>query len=160
MTIAVASILVRKSLVVNAPASHVFAVFTERQDTWWPRAHHIGSCAEFTAIVEPRVGGRWYERGKDGSECDWGKVLTWEPPKRLVMTWDINSEWKYDPAIATEVELKFIAESAERTRVELEHRKLERYGDKAEMMRGLFDGPEAWEGMLKLVAKAAEGTSA
>jgi uncharacterized protein YndB with AHSA1/START domain len=157
MTETVANILVRKSMVVNAPASHVFTVFTERQDTWWPHAHHIGSCAEFTAIVEPRVGGRWYERGKDGSECNWGKVLAWEPPKRLVMTWDINSEWKYDPTLATEVELKFIAEAPERTRVELEHRKLEHYGDKAEMMRALFDGPEAWEGMLKLFAKAAEG---
>jgi uncharacterized protein YndB with AHSA1/START domain len=160
MTETVANILVRKSMVVNAPASHVFTVFTERQDTWWPQAHHIGACAEFTAIVEPRVGGRWYERGKDGSECNWGRVLAWEPPKRLVMTWDISSEWKYDPSLATEVEIKFIAEGPERTRVELEHRKLEHYGDKAEMMRALFDGPEAWEGMLKLFAKAAVGKAA
>jgi uncharacterized protein YndB with AHSA1/START domain len=156
MTLEVQDILVRKKLIVNAPLQHVFDIFTAGQNSWWPRAHHIGGHAEFTAILEPRVGGRWFERGGDGSECNWGRVLAWEPPKRLVLTWDINSDWKYDPNLGTEVEIKFIEEGKERTRVELEHRKLERYGDKAEMMRAIFDSADAWMATLATFAKAAE----
>ncbi len=158
MSVEVQNILVRKSLTVNAPLEHVFTVFTERHDTWWPRSHHIGSYPEFTAILEPHAGGRWYERGADGSECNWGRVLAWEPPKRVLLSWDISTDWKYDPAIGTEVEITFTAEAAERTRVVLEHRKLERYGDKAEMMRAMFDSPDAWIKTLQAVAKTAEGT--
>ncbi len=83
MTVDSQRIFVRNTITVNAPVAHVFAVFTERQDTWWPRPHHIGTCQRFTAVLEPRVGGRWYERGDDGSECDWGRVLVWEPPHRV-----------------------------------------------------------------------------
>ncbi len=156
MSTVVKDILVRKSLIVNAPVEHVFEIFTRHHDAWWPRAHHIGERADFTAILEPRVGGRWFERGDDGSECNWGRVLAWEPPHRLVVSWDISADWKYDPTLATEVEVRFIAESDERTRVELEHRKLERYADKAEMMRAIFDSPEAWIRTLQAMAKVAE----
>jgi uncharacterized protein YndB with AHSA1/START domain len=158
MSTEVQDILVRKSIIVNAPVAHVFAVFTERHNTWWPRDHHIGGRDAFTAILEPGVGGRWFERGDDGSECNWGRVLAWEPPHRLVLSWDINAEWKYDSTIASEVEVRFIAESDERTRVELEHRKLERYNDKAEMMRAIFDSPGAWASTLAAMAKVAEET--
>jgi uncharacterized protein YndB with AHSA1/START domain len=160
MSVEVQNILVRKSLSVNAPLAHVFAVFTERHDTWWPRSHHIGAHAEFTAIMETRVGGRWYERGADGSECDWGRVLAWEPPHRVLLSWDLSSDWKYDPTIGTEVEVTFSAESADITRVVLEHRKLERYGDKAEMMRAMFESPGAGSDMLQAFAKVAEGAAA
>jgi uncharacterized protein YndB with AHSA1/START domain len=156
MTLEVQDILVRKKLIVNAPLQHVFRIFTEGQNSWWPRGHHIGSHPEFTAILEPKVGGRWYERGGDGSECNWGCVLAWEPPHRLVLTWDINSDWKYDSGLGTEVEINFIEEDKARTRVELEHRKLERYGDKAEMMRALFESDGAWVTMLAAMAKVAE----
>jgi uncharacterized protein YndB with AHSA1/START domain len=156
MTLEVQNVLVRKKLIVNAPREHVFNIFTEGQNTWWPRSHHIGSYPEFTAILEPKVGGRWYERGADGSECNWGSVLAWEPPRRVVLSWDINSDWKYDAGLKTEVEINFIEEDKARTRVELEHRKLERYGDKAEMMRALFEGEGAWVSMLAAMAKVAE----
>ena len=159
MTTEVQDVLVRKSVIVNAPIAHVFAVFTEGQNTWWPRAHHIGSRDDFTAIMEPRVGGRWFERGDDGSECNWGRVLAWEPPRRVVLSWDIGADWKYDPDLGTEVEVSFIAETAERTRVELEHRKLHRFGDKAEAMRALFDLPSAWLETLQTMAKAAEAAA-
>jgi len=156
MSVAVQDILVRKSLVVNAPQDHVFRTFTERIDTWWPRGHHIGGKEPFAAILEPRAGGRWFERAGDGSECDWGRVLAWEPPSRVLLAWDINAEWKYQAGLGTEVEVRFIAEDKERTRVVLEHRKLERFGDKAEMMRAMFDGEGAWGDTLAALAKAAE----
>jgi len=159
MTTEVHDVLVRKNVVVNAPIAHIFAVFTEgRQNTWWPRGHHIGARENFTAMLERRVGGRWFERGDDGSECDWGRVLAWEPPRRLVLSWDIGADWQYDPNLATEAEGRFIAESDERTRVELEHRKLQRFGDKAEAMRALFDSPEAWAQTLRTMANVAEAT--
>jgi len=150
------NILVRKRIVINAPLAHVFAVFTERHDAWWPRAHHIGAREKFTAMLEPRMGGRWFERGDDGSECNWGRVLAWDPPNRLLLSWEINAEWKPDPSVASEVEIKFIAEDSERTRVELEHRKLEAYGDKAEAMRAIFDSPKAWIDTLQAMSVFAE----
>ena len=156
MSATVQDILVRKSITVNAPQEHVFKTFTDRIDTWWPRPHHIGGKEPYTAILEPRKGGRWFERADDGAECNWGRVLAWEPPRRIVMTWDINAEWKYQEGFGSEVEVQFIAEGSERTRVILEHRKLEAYGDKAEMMRAMFDGDQAWIGTLQAFAKVAE----
>lgn len=156
MSVEVRDILVRKTIVVDAPQAHVFKTFTERIDTWWPRSHHIGGKDPFTAIIEPRVGGRWYERAGDGSECSWGRVLAYEPPERVLLAWEINAEWKYQAGLGTEVEVRFIPEGAERTRVVLEHRKLECFGDKAQMMRAMFDGPGAWIETLAAMAKAAE----
>jgi uncharacterized protein YndB with AHSA1/START domain len=159
MTVAVRNILVRKSIVVNAPQAHVFETFTKNIDTWWPRAHHIGGKEPFTAIMEPRVGGRWFERAGDGSECPWGRVLAWEPPKRVVLAWDINADWQYQEGFGTEVEVQFVSEGPERTRVTLEHGKLERFGDKAEAMRAMFEGEGAWGATLEAFAKAAAASA-
>lgn len=156
MTTAEQDVFVRKTIVVNAPPAHVFAVFTDRIDTWWPRDHHIGASKEFTAILEPRIRGRWYERGADGSECDWGRVLEWDPPRRVLLRWDISAEFRPDATIGSEVEVVFVAESAQRTRVELTHRHLERYGDKAQAMRAMFDSDGAWAATLQQMAKVAE----
>ena len=156
MNVAVKDILVRKSIVVNAPKDHVFKTFTERIDTWWPRAHHIGGKEPFAAIMEPRKGGRWFERADDGTECDWGRVLAWDPTDRVLLAWDINAEFKYQKDFGTEVEVTFVSESKERTRVVLEHRKLERYGDKAEMMHVLFESEGAWIGTLTAFANVVE----
>ncbi len=156
MSVAVQDILVRKNVVVNAPREHVFRTFTERFDTWWPRSHHVGEGVAFTAILEPRAGGRWYERDEQGRECHWGSVLAWEPPERVLLQWDLGSDFKPQPGLGTEVEVRFVAEAPERTRVLLEHRKLERYGDKAQMMRALFDSENAWQGILAEFAKAAQ----
>ncbi|MBV9891879.1 MAG: SRPBCC domain-containing protein [Rhizobacter sp.] len=98
--------------------------------------------------VEPRPGGRWYERGVDGVECQWGRVLAWEPQRRLVLVWQLNAQWKFDPAIHTEVEVRFTALDAQTTRVDLEHRGLDVYGGDALAMRDAFAWPEGWNGML------------
>jgi uncharacterized protein YndB with AHSA1/START domain len=145
---------VRHHIVVEAAQETAFRVFTEGMNTWWPRAHKIGKAALKTAVLEPKVNGRWYEIGEDGSQCEWGKVLAWEPPKRLLLAWQINGQWQYDPKLVTEVEIAFKAEGAQRTRVELEHRNLDRFGDAAEMVRKAFDAPDGWAGSLRDFAKA------
>src|SRR5262245_2275248 len=119
---------VRKVVSVKAPPAVAWRVFTEQMGTWWPLANYkIGNAKAVDAVLEPRVGGRWYERGEDGSTCDWGHVLAWEPHTRLVLTWDISADWQYDPNLGTEIELRFIADGKAGTRVELEHRRLDRY---------------------------------
>src|SRR5262245_19373104 len=156
MTVDVQDLLVRKSIVIHAPAEDVFDVFVAHHDAWWPREHHIGKTERFTAKVEPFAGGRWYERGDDGTECNWGRVLVFEPPTRIVLRWDINAQWQYDPEIGNEVEVRFVVEAPERTRVELEHRKIERYADQAAMMHAIFDSPEGWTATVQALAREAE----
>jgi uncharacterized protein YndB with AHSA1/START domain len=147
---------VRKSVRVNAPRAHAFAVFTEHLGEWWPlHSYHIGTQPAQSAILESRAGGRWFERAADGTECDWGRVITWDPPDRLVVSWDIGADWKYQPELGTEVEVRFIAEGPETTRVELEHRRLERYAGKAADMRMRFDSEKGWSALLQLFAQAA-----
>lgn len=148
---------VRKVVNVNAPRAIAWRVFTENMGTWWPLAHYkIGKAKAVDAILEPRVGGRWYERGDDGSTCMWGSVLAWEPTTRLVLSWDITADWQYDPELKTEVEVRFIAEGDSRTRVELEHRKLDRFGDRRDEMRRIFDTEGDWGKLLESMARAAE----
>ena len=106
-------------------------------------------------MVEPRVGGRWYERGEDGSTCDWGRVLSWEPHTRLVLSWDITADWQYDPNLGTEIELRFIPEGKDGTRVELEHRRLDRYGARRDEMRRIFDTEGDWGRILEMFARVA-----
>jgi uncharacterized protein YndB with AHSA1/START domain len=147
---------VRKEVTVNASREVAWRVFTEKLGTWWPLAHYkIGKAKAVDAFIEPRVGGRWYERGEDGSTCDWGTVLAWEPPGRLLLSWDITADWQYDPTLKTEVEVRFVAESPARTRVELVHRRLDRYGARREQMRNIFDN-EGWSRLLDMFGRAAE----
>jgi uncharacterized protein YndB with AHSA1/START domain len=150
---------VRKQVVVATSQERAFRVFTEDIDRWWPREHHIGESPLQRAVLEPRAGGRWYAVCEDGSECDTGKVLTWEPPRRLVLAWQITSQWKYDPTFLTEVEVRFIADGPKKTRVELEHRNLERYGEGALELRKGIDAPEGWGRTLETFARVAEGTA-
>jgi hypothetical protein len=149
-------LFVRKQITVEASQAHAFDVFTREHGAWWPLAtHHIGSAAAETAIIEPHAGGRWFERAADGSECDWGRVLVWDPPGRLVLAWEISADWKHDESIDTEVEIRFVSLGPARTRVELEHRRLDRYGAAAEQMRGIFDSENGWTNILRLfVARA------
>lgn len=147
---------VRKVVNVRAPQEVAWRVFTEKMGAWWPLAtHKIGAARAVDAVLEPREGGRWYERGDDGSTCDWGRVLAWEPPSRLVLLWEISEEWKHDPKLKTEVEVRFIAEGRNRTRVELEHRRLDLYGAARERMRGIFDSENGWKMLLDGFARAA-----
>lgn len=146
---------VRKVVRVQAPADVAFRVFTEKMGRWWPLAtHKIGKAKAVDAIIEPREGGRWFERGEDGSTCDWGRVLVWDPPSRLVLSWDITAEWTYSAAIGTEVEVRFFPEGTG-TRVELCHRKLDRFGDRAGEMRGIFESPGGWTGLLQAFVEHA-----
>jgi uncharacterized protein YndB with AHSA1/START domain len=147
---------VRKALLVNAPPAVAWRVFTEKIGTWWPLAvYKIGKVNAVDAVIEPHVGGRWYERGEDGSSCDWGSVLVWEPPARLVLSWDITADWQYDPALKTEVEVRFVAEGRA-TRVELEHRRLDRFGTRRDEMRRIFETEGDWGRLLALFARIAE----
>lgn len=148
---------VQRSITVNAPVEKAFRVYTEGFDSWWPRGHHIGTAELAEAVLEPRAGGRWYERGVDGSECEWGRVLAWEPPHRLVVTWQINGNWQYDPdpAHASEVEVVFTDLGDGRTRVELEHRGFEKLGETGESVQQSVATDEGgWGGVLKLFADA------
>jgi len=153
---------VRKVVSVQAPPAVAWKVFTEKMGTWWPLAvYKIGKAKAVDAIIEPRVGGRWYERGDDGSTCNWGSVLSWEPPSRLVLSWDITADWQYDPDLKTEIEVRFIAEGKDATRVELEHRKLDRYGARRDEMRNIFNTEGDWGRLLAMfAARVAEGSSA
>jgi uncharacterized protein YndB with AHSA1/START domain len=147
---------VRKTMSVQAPIDIAWRVFTEKMGTWWPLAHYkIGKANAVDAVLEPRVGGRWYERGEDGSTCDWGRVLVWEPNSRLVLTWDIDANWQFDPKLNTEIEVRFLADGKDATRVELEHRRLDRYGEHRDKMRRVFDTEGDWGKLLEMFAKAA-----
>lgn len=157
MTAPTSPVAVSKTITVAAPIEHAFAVFAEGFDRWWPRSHHIGEAELARAVLETREGGRWYEQGVDGSECDWGRVLAWEPPHRVVLAWQLTVDYAYDPDFATEVEVRFAAEGENRTRVSLEHRDLERYGDKVDEVRATFESEGGWTGILERYAAAAGG---
>jgi len=147
---------VRKVVTVKAPPAVAWRVFTEQMGAWWPLANYkIGKAAAVDAVIEPRVGGRWYERGEDRSTCDWGSVLWWEPPSRLVLSWDITADWQYDANLKTEIEVRFIAEGANETRVEFEHRRLDRYGARRDEMREVFDKTGDWGRLLEAFAARA-----
>lgn len=155
MTLTIAFAPVRKSIQVKAGQDHAFKVFTS--SSWWPKGHSIlaSGSPQKEVIMEPHAGGRWFERGEDGSECDWGKVLAWEPPGRLLLGWSLNGKFQYDPNLVTEVEVKFIPAGAGATRVELEHRYFERAGDGAAVLRAGVDAPDGWTGLMERFAKAA-----
>jgi uncharacterized protein YndB with AHSA1/START domain len=158
MTTQAASDVVRTSIVVNAPLERAFSVFTAGIDTWWPRSHTIGDSPLAEMVLECREGGRAYGLGEDGSEADWGRVLVYEPPQRIVVSWDITLQWKHelDPAKASEFEVSFTPEGEGRTLVVLEHRHLDRHGEGWQEMRDAVGSPNGWGGGLGAFAKAAE----
>ena len=151
---------VRKTITVNASVEHAFRVFTEGHDSWWPRTHHIGKVPMQKGIIETREGGRCYSIQTDGSECDWGRVLVWDPPHRLVLAWQITHEWGYEPdlAKASEVDVRFTAEPGGRTRVDLEHRHFERHGAGGASMRTAVDSSGGWGSLLEMFQARAEQT--
>jgi uncharacterized protein YndB with AHSA1/START domain len=156
MTAQSTELSVQRSVTVNATQAHAFKVFTDGFNGWWPQTHHIAPGEMDAAIIEPRVGGRWMERSKDGSECEWGRVLAWDPPNRVLLSWHLNGQWAYDPdpSRASEVEVRFIAEAPNRTRVELDHRHLERAAD-GEAIRQGVSGEGGWSSLMAAYAAAA-----
>jgi uncharacterized protein YndB with AHSA1/START domain len=139
---------VKKSVTVDAPIAKAFEVFTAGFGRWWPITHKIGKAPMKNAIIEPRAGGRWYEVGDDGSECDWGEVLKWEAPNHVLLAWRIRMDWQYDPNLLTEVDVRFTALGENSTRVDLEHRLLENMGEAAEQARRVFESDQGWGGIL------------
>jgi uncharacterized protein YndB with AHSA1/START domain len=146
---------VRTEIVVEAPIERAFRVFTEDFDSIKPREHNLLGVDIAETVFEPRAGGRIYDRGVDGSECQWARVLAYEPPGRVVFSWDIDPQWQIetDPEKTSEVEVRFIAESAERTRVELDHRNLDRHGDGWEGVREGVGGDGGWPIYLRRLAE-------
>ncbi len=156
MTNAIEEAVVRKSVRVEASVERAFSVFVEQMETWWPATHHIGTTPFETIFIEPRVGGRWYERNATGAECEWGSVLAWDPPRCVRLSWHVGPghdkpDWTFDPdkSRASEVEIRFSPQGPQSTLVELEHSKLERHGEGYQQLRALFDGPGAWAGILE-----------
>ncbi len=146
---------VRKQVTVAASQQRAFALFTNEMSRWWPATHSILKSPLKQYVIEPRVGGRWYALGEDGSRGETGYVIDWQPPARLVLAWQLSGEWQFDPDLVTEVDVQFIAESERVTRVELEHRNLQRMGDKAEQVRGMVDAPGGWSAILESFKKFA-----
>jgi uncharacterized protein YndB with AHSA1/START domain len=149
---------VRASIVVEAPRDRAFAVFTERFDRIKPREHNLLGVDIAETVLEPRVGGDIYDRGIDGSICRWARVLAYEPPDRIVFSWDISPHWQIeaDPARTSEVEVRFVAEAPQRTRVELEHRHLDRHGDGWEGARAGVESDDGWPLYLRRFAGLLE----
>ncbi len=138
--------VVRRQIVVEAPIEQAFVAFTDRFGDFKPPEHNLLSAPIAETVFEPRVGGHIYDRGIDGTECRWARVLAYEPPDRVVFSWDISPQWtiEIDSANASEVEVRFVAESPKRTRVELEHRNLDRHGPGWEAVRDGVDNDEGW----------------
>ena len=150
---------VRKTITVQTSPERAFHVFTAEYDSWWPRSHHIGKSPMKRAIIEARAGGRCYTEQEDGTDCDWGSVLVWDPPHRLVIAWQIDGKWQFEPDLAksSEVEVRFTAEPGGRTRVDLEHRHLDRHGVDAAAIRTSIDSPNGWGGLLQMFVDRVEG---
>ena len=140
---------VRTSIVVAVPIDKAFEVFSSEMTSWWPRTHHIGSVPMVAAFIEPRVGGRWYELGDDGSECLWGIVLDWDPPHHLALSWHLDGDFRYDPEAArsSRVDVRFHALADGSTRVELEHSGLEAHGPTWKRLRGSISS--GWPTLLE-----------
>jgi uncharacterized protein YndB with AHSA1/START domain len=151
---------VQTSIVVEAPVEQAFAVFTEDMGGWWSPDHHILQAPLASMVFEPRVGGSIYDVGTDGSECRWGTVLAYEPPRRVVFSWNVTLQWQLetDPGRASEVEVRFVPADATLTRVELEHRHLDRHGDGWEAMREAVGSPEGWGVGLQRFGQRLQGS--
>jgi uncharacterized protein YndB with AHSA1/START domain len=149
---------VRKTINVKASPERAFRVFTDEFDSWWPRSHHIGKAPMKKAIMQGTVGGRCYTEQTDGTECDWGTVLVWDPPRRLVLAWQIDGRWQYEADLAksSEVEVRFTPEADGATRVDLEHRYLHRHGADEAAVRTGIESPNGWSGLLRLFAAQVE----
>jgi uncharacterized protein YndB with AHSA1/START domain len=158
MTMQAIQTSVTASVTVDAAIDRAFEVFTTDIGSWWPPDHHILQSELAEMVFEPRVGGHVYDRGVDGRECHWARVLVYEPPNRLVISWDVSPQWQIedDHAKTSEVEVRFVVEAPNCTRVELEHRNLDRHGDGWEPMRDAVGSPGGWQRGLDALARRIE----
>lgn len=146
--------VIRSEVVVDAPIERAFAVFTRDFGAFKPREHNLLPVAIAETVFEPHVGGSIYDRGIDGTECHWARILSYDPPDRVVFSWDISPHWQIesDPAKTSEVEVRFVAETPQRTRVTLEHRHIDRHGPGWEQARDILDTGDGWPTYLNLYA--------
>ena len=151
---------VQAAVDVDQTPAEAFRIFTCHMGEWWP-GKTIGEKPFVSMTIEPHPGGKWYETDADGTDTRWGKVLAWEPPRRVLLAWELNNRFEYDPAVQTEVEVTFTPTAAGGTRVALEHRNLERFGDDAARIAGLIgEGwPEKLAGFAGFVATQTEGAA-
>jgi uncharacterized protein YndB with AHSA1/START domain len=149
---------VRRHVLVNAPIREAFRAFTERFGDFKPREHNLLQAAIEETVFEPRVGGHIYDRAVDGSECRWARILVYDPPDRVVFSWDISPRWQLEtnPDLTSEVEVRFFAETSDHTRVELEHRNLDRHGSGWESVRDGVDNEAGWPLYLRRYAALFE----
>lgn len=150
----IAPAAIRKTLVVQVSPQKAFSVFTDGIDRWWPKMHTVGATPLKQAVIEPRLGGRWYGLSEAGVEDVWGDVLAWEPPTRLLLAWRIDSQFRCDPSVHTEIEVRFTDLGDGSTRVDFEHRDLQNLGAGAEQTRDSMDG--GWAGILEAFRATAE----
>jgi uncharacterized protein YndB with AHSA1/START domain len=150
-----ASTSVQTSIVVDAPIERAFSFFTEGIGSWFPSEYNLLDTEIVERVFEPRVGGQVYDRGADGSECHWARVLAYEPPTRVVISWDISPQWQIETDLekTSEVEVRFIADGPDRTRLELEHRNIDRHGEGWEQTRESVGGDGGWPGCLRSFAE-------
>lgn len=151
-------VVVRRSVTVAAPVERAFAVFADGFDGWWPLEHHLGDETPQVRVLEQRAGGRWFERDPAGVECDWGRVLAWDPPRRLLLAWQIDGEWTYDPdrGRASEIEVRFTPDGGG-TRVDLEHRHIQRHGEGWPALLAGLESAAGWPGIMDRYAATAGG---
>jgi hypothetical protein len=141
---------VTREIVVECDPQRAFDLFTAEMTSWWPAEHHIGSAPIAEIVIEPKAGGRWYTRHEDGTETNTGFVTLYDrpgqesEPGRFSVTWQVGPDWKYHPELATTVDVRFTEEEPGRTRIALEHRDLENFGEHAEQMKNVFEAPDAW----------------
>ena len=148
---------IRRTLKVRASQRKAFDTFFAGMGSWWLKGHSLLGSPQQDVVIEPRAGGRWYEIGEDGSQMNWGKVLAWEAPDRVVLAWQLNAEWTYDPDFETTVEVRFTPDG-DYVIVDFEHRDLERFGDKAAEVRGDYESgmDGGWGQLLDGYQRAAE----
>lgn len=150
---------VRFSISVAVDVERAFRVFTEQMGSWWPPEHHINDAPMAAAILEPRVGGRWYELGIDGSQCEWGVVLAWDPPHHVAVSWHLDGDFRYDPTVerSSRVDVRFQAQEDGTTRVELEHSGLDHHGPTWRRLRDAVSEPAGWPLHLRRFALTVIG---
>lgn len=145
------------TVTVEAPRERAFEVFVGRIDEWWPRPYRLGEGERVALWIEPRVGGVWRERTSDGAECNWGRVLAWEPPSRLVLSWEIPVDFSPnpDPDRASRVEVEFAESGTSQTTVRLVHSEFQKHGEGWESVRAMVTEEAGWPGILKTYAALA-----
>jgi uncharacterized protein YndB with AHSA1/START domain len=151
---------IRKEFEVKAPIGRAFEAFFDNMHAWSPKSHSLSGGERGALVIEPRAGGRWYELDKDGVECDWGRVVAWNPPHNALLLWQIGSSFQYDPEVRTEIEMIFTDVGGGRTKVVFEHRKLELLGGDALATREMLDGEDGWGGSLDHYVSYVEGRTA